>query len=45
MPSIYNYNDEYSFYDMESDKEDLVEFLEPEKREHSNFVVINDDKL
>jgi len=37
----WHYNGEFSFYDMESDKEDLVEFLDPNKRGNSNFVVMN----
>ena len=36
----WKYNDEYSFYDMEADKEDLVEFLDSEQRGESMFVVI-----
>ncbi|WP_394190105.1 GNAT family N-acetyltransferase [Paenisporosarcina quisquiliarum] len=37
----WHYNGEFSFYDMESDQEDLVEFLDPDKRGNSHFVVIN----
>ena len=37
----WHYNGEFSFYDMESDKEDLVEFLDPHKRGNSYFVVMN----
>lgn len=37
----WHYNGEFSFYDMESDKEDLVEFLDPHQRGNSNFVVMN----
>jgi len=35
----WHYDAEYSFYDMEADKGDLVEFLDPQKRGDSNFVV------
>ncbi|WP_342429695.1 GNAT family N-acetyltransferase [Neobacillus sp. FSL H8-0543] len=41
----WHYDGKYSFYDMESDKEDLVEFLDPEKRGHSYFVVINEKEV
>lgn len=29
IASNWHYNDEYSFYDMDADEEDLVEFLDP----------------
>lgn len=41
----WHYNGEFSFYDMESDKEDLVEFLDPDKRGNSHFVVMNDTEV
>jgi ribosomal-protein-alanine N-acetyltransferase len=37
----WHYNDIYSFYDMDADEEDLVEFLDPKQRAESMFVVIN----
>ena len=41
----WHYDAEYSFYDMESDKEDLVEFLDPKKRGDSIFVVTKDNDI
>lgn len=41
----WHYDGEYSFYDMEADKEDLVEFLDPEKRGDSYFVVTQDNDI
>ncbi|MFF3102514.1 GNAT family N-acetyltransferase [Viridibacillus arvi] len=41
----WHYDAEYSFYDMEADKEDLVEFLDPNKRGDSNFVVTKDNDI
>ncbi|WP_075618511.1 GNAT family N-acetyltransferase [Paenisporosarcina indica] len=41
----WHYHDYFSFYDMESDKEDLDEFLNPEKRGRSYFVVSNDNEV
>lgn len=38
----WHYEGMYSFYDMEEDKEDLDEFLDPRKRGDSMFVVIKD---
>jgi [ribosomal protein S18]-alanine N-acetyltransferase len=35
----WHYDGEYSFYDMEADKEDLAEFLNPELRGDSVFTV------
>lgn len=35
----WHYDGEYSFYDMEADKEDLAEFLNPELRGDSLFTV------
>ena len=41
----WHYEAEYSFYDMEADKEDLVEFLDPQKRGDSNYVVTKDNVI
>jgi len=41
----WHYDAEYSFYDMEADKEDLVEFLDPIKRGNSNFIVTKDNEI
>jgi ribosomal-protein-alanine N-acetyltransferase len=41
----WHYDGEYSFYDMEADKEDLDEFLNPETRGNSMFAVTNDGEL
>jgi len=41
----WHYDAEYSFYDLEADKEDLAEFLDPERRGDSNFVVIKDNDI
>ncbi|MFD1739203.1 GNAT family N-acetyltransferase [Bacillus salitolerans] len=41
----WHYEGEYSFYDIEADKEDLQEFLHPETRENSMFAVTEDDEL
>ena len=41
----WHYQGDFSFYNMESDQEDLVEFLDPETRGQSNFVVMNDNKV
>ncbi|WP_019413023.1 GNAT family N-acetyltransferase [Paenisporosarcina sp. TG20] len=41
----WHYQGKFSYYNMESDKEDLVEFLDPDKRGHSNFIVVNDNEL
>ena len=41
----WHYDAEYSFYNIESDKEDLVEFLDPQKRGDSNFVVTKDKDI
>lgn len=39
----WHYEDPYSFYDMEADKEDLAEFLDQDRRGDSTFVVIEND--
>jgi len=41
----WNYDAEYSFYDMEADKEDLIEFLDTKKRGSSYFIVSKDDDI
>jgi len=41
----WHYDAEYSFYDMEADKEDLAEFLDNQKRGESYFVVTKDDDI
>jgi len=41
----WHYEGEYSFYDIEADKEDLDEFLNPEKRGDTTFVVTKEKEL
>ncbi|MDX8046250.1 GNAT family N-acetyltransferase [Gracilibacillus sp. S3-1-1] len=41
----WHYDGEYSFYDMEADKEDLEEFVDPENRGDSMYSVINKNEL
>ncbi|MCT2534857.1 GNAT family N-acetyltransferase [Aquibacillus koreensis] len=41
----WHYEGEYSFYDMEADQEDLVEFLNPEERGNSTFAVTKEKAL
>lgn len=41
----WHYDAEYSFYDMEADQEDLVDFLDPKNRGDSNFVVTKDNDI
>ncbi len=41
----WHYDGEYSFYDMESDEEDLQEFLDPESRGNNTFSVLNGEQL
>jgi len=41
----WHYDAEYSFYDMEADKEDLAEFLDTQKRGDSYFVVTKDSDI
>ncbi len=41
----WHYEGEYSFYDMEADKEDLAEFLNPETRGETTFAVIKEEEL
>lgn len=41
----WHYDGEYSFYDMEADKEDLDEFLNPKKRGDTTFVVSKEKEL
>ncbi|MEJ8767692.1 GNAT family protein [Oceanobacillus sp. HCA-5259] len=41
----WHYDGEYSFYDMEADKEDLEEFVNPETRGNSVYAVTNNSEL
>jgi len=41
----WHYSDDYSFYNMEADKQDLEEFLNPEIRRESMFVVTKKDEV
>lgn len=41
----WHYDGEYSFYDIEADKEDLQEFVNPETRGNSMYSVIMNDDL
>lgn len=41
----WHYEDDYSFYDMEADKEDLDEFLDPDERGNSTFAVTKENEL
>jgi [ribosomal protein S18]-alanine N-acetyltransferase len=41
----WHYDGEYSFYDMEADKEDLAEFLDPKTRGDSMFAVTKGNEL
>ena len=41
----WHYDNEYSFYDMEADQEDLVDFLDPKNRGDANFVVTKDNDI
>ena len=41
----WHYDGEYSFYDIEADKEDLEEFLDPETRGNSMYAVINNSEV
>ncbi|WP_277584738.1 GNAT family N-acetyltransferase [Psychrobacillus antarcticus] len=41
----WHYDAEYSFYDMEADKEDFVMFLDQQKRGDSNFVVTKENDI
>ncbi|MDC2865692.1 GNAT family N-acetyltransferase [Bacillus sp. BP-3] len=41
----WHYEEEYSFYDMEADMEDLEEFLNYEMREDTTFIVQENDML
>lgn len=42
---VWQYNGIYSFYNMESDKDDLQAFLDPTKRGDAVFVVFNENEL
>jgi|SRR5699024_1042388 len=39
IASSWHYEEKYSFYDMDADEEDLIEFLGPKKRKDSHFIV------
>ncbi|MGB8001697.1 MAG: GNAT family N-acetyltransferase [Anaerobacillus sp.] len=41
----WHYDGDYSFYDMEADKEDLNEFVDPEARGNSKYAVMNHSEL
>ncbi|WP_203246719.1 GNAT family N-acetyltransferase [Sporosarcina beigongshangi] len=41
----WHYDGDYSFYDMEADQEDLVEFLDPEKRGNATFIVMKEHTM
>jgi [ribosomal protein S18]-alanine N-acetyltransferase len=41
----WHYDGEYSFYNMEADKEDLDEFINPETRGNSMFAVTKNEEL
>ncbi|HEK9102563.1 GNAT family N-acetyltransferase [Bacillus pfraonensis] len=41
----WHYEGQYSFYDMEADKEDLVEFLDPTIRAETTFAVSENNQL
>ncbi len=41
----WHYDNEYSFYDMEADQEDLEEFLDDDKRGNTVFAVSKNDEL
>jgi [ribosomal protein S18]-alanine N-acetyltransferase len=41
----WHYDGDYSFYDMEADKEDLAEFLSPELRGDSVFTVYKGEEI
>lgn len=41
----WHYDDEYSFYNMEDDEEDLEEFLNPQERGNSTFAVTEANEL
>jgi [ribosomal protein S18]-alanine N-acetyltransferase len=41
----WHYEGDYSFYDIEADKNDLVEFLDPESRGNTMFSVHKEDEL
>lgn len=41
----WHYDGEYSFYDIEADREDLEEFLDPEQRGKNYYIVTSGDKI
>lgn len=44
IASKWRYEGEYSFYDISADEEDLVEFLNPETRDDSYYIVKQGDE-
>ncbi|WOV83700.1 GNAT family protein [Sporosarcina jeotgali] len=44
IASNWHYEDEYSFYDVDADEEDLIEFLDPKQREDIYYIVREDDE-
>ncbi len=45
IAETWRYQGNYSFYDMDADAEDLEEFLDPEKRQDSYFVVLDRNEI
>ncbi|WP_242217475.1 GNAT family N-acetyltransferase [Bacillus cereus group sp. BfR-BA-01380] len=41
----WHYRDNYSFYDMEADQEDLAEFLDPKERGETTFTVCENNEI
>jgi ribosomal-protein-alanine N-acetyltransferase len=41
----WHYTSEYSFYDMDADEEDLIEFLDPAGRGDHTYAVSQEDEL
>ena len=44
IASTWHYEGEYSFYDISADEDDLAEFLNPEKRAGSYYIVKQNDE-
>lgn len=44
IASNWHYEDEYSFYDVDADEEDLIEFLDPKQREDIYYIVREEDE-
>ena len=45
IAETWRYQGDYSFYDMDADVEDFEEFLDPEKRQDSYFVVLDRNEI